>query len=131
MTIDRLKEELQKIERSLSVEFNGVKGQYVVFGIDGKHRKYVLYSVPLGKLAEYSNQILEEVRKAKFFSAKEKNQRIDEMEEREERHAEKTLEEDMAYAVSESYDVFKRMEGSRITLPDTGFEVRDFRRATL
>ncbi len=128
MTLDSFNETLKRIDKRLSCVFNGMKLRYEVIGVDARQKKYLIYAVPLGELYLYVPQILEGIRKAKFFTAKEKNRMLDEAEEKEERQAEKKAEDDMEYATAESYDILKRLEGQRITLPDTGFEFQDRRR---
>ena len=130
MTHARLDEELKRIDKRLSCTFNGLKLRYEVNGIDSRGKKYLLYEIPLGQLDFYANQVLEGVRKAKFFTAKEKNRMLDETEEREERQKDRKLEDDIDHVTAESYDVFKRLEGQRITILDCGFEVRDKRRVS-
>lgn len=129
MTLQSLNDELKRIDKTLSCGFNGVKGCYQVIGYDMKNVKYVLYEVPLGKLDIFSPQIIEGIRKGKFFTAKEKNRMLDDAEERDEKQNEKYLDAEMDHATAEGYDILKRMEGLRITLPNTDyFEVRDLRR---
>lgn len=127
MTIDSFNEALKRIDsKRLSCVFNGMKLRYDVVGTDAKNVRYLIYSIPLGQLDMYAPLVLEGIRKAKFYTAKEKNQMLDEREERDEKHAKKKSEEDMEYATAEAYDILKRMEGQRITLP--GFSINDKRR---
>lgn len=129
MTLERLNDELKRIDRRLSCSFNGLKSRYQVSWHGSKKDKDIIYEVPLGQLGLYANQIIEGLKKGKQFSAKEKNRMLDEQEDREERKRDKQIEDDMEYATAESYDIFQRLEGLRVTLPG-GFEVRDKRRVS-
>ena len=130
MTQDSLDASLKRIDSKLSCVFDGMKMCYKIIGVDARSQTYLLYSIPLGQLDYYGPQVLEGVRKARFFTAKEKNKMIDEAEEREEKQHERTIEDELDHATAEGYDVLKRLEGQRITLPDCGFEFHDKRRVS-
>lgn len=134
MTPSRFKEELRRFDKRLDFVWNGRKSRYEIVGEDLHHRKYLIATFGLGKIETLGLQYLRDMAEISPVkkTAKEINQRIDNMIEADEKREAKQLQGAIDDRIDDAWTHFQYAEGSRISFATVGMEekvqIRDKRR---
>ncbi len=134
MTPARFKEELQRFDRRLDFVWNGRKSRYEIVGIDARHKKYLIASFGLGKIETLGLQYIRDMASVtpRAESAKQINQRIDNIIEDQEKAEERNLQNTINDRADEAWEHFQYAEGSRVSFATIGMKekvlIRDKRR---
>ncbi len=120
MTPKRFREELQRFDRRLDFIWSGRKQRYEIVGIDARQKKYLIASFGLGKIdtlgLDYLRAMAEATPREK--SAKEINQRIDNIIERQEAQESKELQASIDDRIDEALEHYGYKEGFRVSFAD-------------
>lgn len=134
MTPSRFKEELKRFDKRLDFVWNGRKQRYEIIGESARHQKYLIASFGIGKIETLGLQYIRDMAEVSPLksSAKEINQRIDNIIEAQEKDEEKHQANNINDHLDEAWEHFQYAEGSRVSLATIGMkeeiQIRDRRR---
>lgn len=134
MSPSRFREELRRFDKRLDFVWNGRKQRYEIVGEDMRHKKYLIASFGLGKIETLGLSYLRDMAEMSPLksSAKEINQRIDNIIERTEKREANALQSSISDRLDEAWEHFQYAEGSRVSFATLhlgdDFVVRDRRR---
>ena len=119
MTPQRFKEDLQRFDKRLDIEFNGEKMRWEIVGRDLKNKKYLIKSIPLGQMDTLGPATLQELYDCspiKQGGAKELNRKIDEQIEKEEAAEEREMQNRIEERIEDAWQHLQYRNGYRISL---------------
>lgn len=128
---------LKRFDPKLDLEFHPVKGCWQVVGTSLSGQKYVIYRIPLGRLGEYYQPVLDGLYACSPIrqgGAEAVERALAEADRRADDARERRLRDDLEYAALETYEHWQRREGERITttgLPGAGYQILDRRAVRL
>lgn len=136
MTPESFREDLKRFDKRLDFQFNKIKMEWEIFGIDRKNKKYVIKSIPIGKIDTIGPWVLQDLYECsptKQGGHKELNRRIDEAQEKEELRKEVEYRDKMQAINEDAYLHLKHQIGQRVSFhktetSDSGIVINDRRR---
>lgn len=138
MTPNRFRHELKRFDRSLDIEFNGVKQRWEIFGTDRQNRKYLIKKIPLGQMTTLGVETLKELYECspiKQGGAKRLNERIDDLIRKEDEAEEKELQNRLNERLEDGWLQLQYRNGYRVSMhiPETKetVTITDRRRVSL
>jgi len=137
MTPSRFREELQRFDPNLDIEYNGRKARWEIVGYDLQGKRYLIKKIPLGqmtKLGLHTIQELYECSPIKQGGAKALNRRIDDLIAAEEAQEERETRQILEDRAKDAWVDFQYRRGHRLSfhVPETKEEIviTDKRRIT-
>jgi hypothetical protein len=137
MTPTRFREELQRFDKNLDIEYNGRKTRWEIVGYDLQGKRYLIKKIPMGQMTKLGLHTIKELYDCspiKQGGAKNLNRRIDDLIAAEEAAEERELQASIADKAAEAWQHLQYLNGYRVSLhvPETKEEIiiRDKRRIT-
>lgn len=137
MTPSRFREELQRFDRNLDIEYNGRKTRWEIVGYDLQGKRYLIKKIPLGQMTTLGLHTIKELYDCspiKQGGAKNLNRRIDDLIAAEEAQEEKDMLASIKDKADEAWVSLQYRNGYRVSLhvPETKetITITDKRRIT-